>query len=103
MLLTLLTLAMKPFAAYGSVGHTLVEKKSKGKVFEMRVSVEKRLTECGIFASWRRHSESHEGVVYFDNNVNILTDKKKKTKSDCVYMHKNKCDFAQSIGNIKIT
>lgn len=49
-------------AVYGSVGCSLVDKKSKEKVFEMRVSVGKELTECGIFTFWRRDRERHEGA-----------------------------------------
>lgn len=63
MLLTLLKLAMKLSASYGSVGRSLIEKKSKEKVFEMRVSVGKELTECGIFTFWRRDRERHVGAV----------------------------------------
>lgn len=59
----LMLAAMTLSVAYGSVGRSLVEKKSKEKVFEMTVSVGKELTECGIFTSWRRDGERNEGVV----------------------------------------
>lgn len=50
-LLMLLRLGRKSPAAYGSVGHSLEENPSVGKVWEIRASVGKEQTGCGIFTS----------------------------------------------------
>lgn len=60
----LLTLLLKTFSVYGSVGCSLVEKKSK-EVLKRRVSVVKELIECGIFTFWRKDRERYEGAVSF--------------------------------------
>lgn len=61
-LLTLLTLVMKLFSVYDSEGASLVIEKSRWAL-ENRVSVEKGLSEYGIFTFWRGDRDTRVVLV----------------------------------------